>query len=275
MKNIWVPVSGAIAQQRNVDTIANNVANANTPGFKKDQLVFKEHLTVFSKGVDQVDLPNKEWSPDDFYHSNGAENAKVKVDGSYTDFSQGQLRPTQNPLDVALSGKGFFEVLSPNGIRYTRRGTFTVSSEGKLVTNQGYPVLSRLDPASLQAGGDLAKPADRSISIGSDARVSVTFSGDIFQKGQQIGKLSVVEFDDVHALRKEGSATFINNDFKNISTKPIQASVRQGFVEESNVNAVSEMSSLIQATRHFQTIQRAMKAYDNIAQKGVNEIAKF
>lgn len=274
MKNIWVPVSGAIAQQRNVDTIANNVANANTPGFKKDQLVFKEHLTAFSKGLDQVDLPNKEWSPDDFYRSYGAENAQVKIDGSYTDFTQGQLRPTQNPLDVGLSGKGFFEVQTPNGIRYTRRGTFTISGEGYLVTNQGYPVLSKIDPNQL-ADGDPPRPQDRRIKIESDAQLSITFSGEMFQKGQKIGELSVVEFDDVHALRKEGNAMFISNDVKNISKAPIAASVRQGFIEESNVNAVSEMSSLIQATRHFQTIQRALKAYDNIAQKGVNEIAKF
>ena len=112
MKNIWVPLSGQIAQQRKVETIANNIANANTAGFKKDRLVFKEHLTALTKGSDDIDLPNKEWSPDDFYRSQGAENAYVKVDGSYTNFEQGDLKPTNNPLDMALFGKGFFSLIS-------------------------------------------------------------------------------------------------------------------------------------------------------------------
>ena len=89
-------MSGAIAQQRNVETIANNVANAQTPGFKKDQLAFKEYLSAFEKGVHDIDLPNKEWSPEDFYHSYGAEQGHVRVDGSYTMHSQGQLTPTGN-----------------------------------------------------------------------------------------------------------------------------------------------------------------------------------
>ena len=84
MKNIWVPLSGQVAQQHKVETIANNVANANTVGFKKDQIVFKEHLTALTKGIDDIDIPRKEFSPADFYHTQGAENAMVAVDGSFT-----------------------------------------------------------------------------------------------------------------------------------------------------------------------------------------------
>ncbi len=273
MKNIWVPLSGAIAQQRNVDTIANNVANANTPGFKRDQLVFKEHLTALTSGVDQIDLPNQEWSPNDFYHSQGAESAAVSIDGNYTDFAQGQLRPTQNPFDLAISGDGFFEVLAPNGIRFSRRGTFTVNAEGTLVNDQGYPVLSKLTPEQITSGS-APRPTDRTIQIGANGQVSVTFDGSIYQQGQKIGEVSVTEFVDKNALRKEGAGLYINPEPANLSPK-VSSSIRQGFVEESNVNAVSEMSSLIKATRHFESIQKAMKAYDNIAQKGVNEIAKF
>ena len=114
MKELWVPLSGAIAQQRKVETIANNVANANTPAFKKDQITFKEYIKTLEKGYDDIDIPNKEWAPEDFYHSYGAESAKVEVDASYTDFSQGQLSPSGNPLDVGLRGKGFLEVLDPS-----------------------------------------------------------------------------------------------------------------------------------------------------------------
>ena len=94
MRELWVPLSGAIAQQRQVETIANNVANANTPGFKKEQVVFKEYLAALEKPDAQIDLPQKEWKPEDFYRSYNSEDAFVKVDGTYTLHEQGQLAPT-------------------------------------------------------------------------------------------------------------------------------------------------------------------------------------
>lgn len=141
MREIWVPISGAIAQQRNVEQIANNVANANTPGFKKDKVVFKEYLAALEKGAEDVDLPQRDWKPEDFYRSNGVEDSFVKVDGTYTMHEQGQLTPTGNSFDFALNGQGFFEVLTPQGVRYTRKGNFTINAEGKLVTDQGFSIL--------------------------------------------------------------------------------------------------------------------------------------
>ena len=144
MKNLWVPVSGALAQQKKVEVIANNVANAGTTGYKKDEIVFGEHLTAYNKGKD-IHLPQKEWSPGDFYHTHGAENAKVKVSGTYTDFQSGQLKATGNPLDIGLKGSGFFELLTKNGIRYTRNGIFSLTPDRQLVTSQGDFVLSKAE----------------------------------------------------------------------------------------------------------------------------------
>lgn len=277
MKNIWVSVSGALAQQKNVETIANNVANANTPGFKKDQLVFKEYLTALDKGIEDIDLPNKEWKPKDFYKTYGAQNAYVKADGSYTNFQQGQLTPTSNPLDLALRGKGFFEVLTPNGTRYTRRGLFTVNNEGNLVTDQGYAVLNKMDWAALKKEGvakqNIPKPEERKIAIGG-GNVTVNMQGEIYQQGKKVGDLSIVEFKDMHTLKKEGNSLYINSQKDNIETSS-KTVVNQGFIEESNVNAVLEMSELIKANRQFESIQKAMKAYDSITGKSVNDIARF
>ncbi|WP_290736063.1 flagellar basal-body rod protein FlgF [Halobacteriovorax sp. JY17] len=277
MKELWVPLSGAIAQQRKVETIANNVANANTPGFKKDQVVFKEYLTQFEKGHNQdLDMPNKEWKPEDFYRSYGAEHAKVKVDGSFTDFQQGQTSPTGNPLDVALKGKGFLEVLTPNGVRYTRKGNLSINPAGLLVTNGGDPVLSKLDPALLAAGGELPSPQERTIQLPASAgRLAINFQGELSSKEGKISDLSIVEFNDIHALKKEGNSFFINEKFENISTTENKTAVYQGFIEQSNVNAIQEMSELIKANRNFESIQRVIKTYDTISGKGVNEIAKF
>lgn len=266
LKNIWVPLSGAIAQQRKIDTIANNVANANTPGFKKDQLVFKEHLTAFQKGVQDTDLPRKEWKPEDFYRSYDAENGHVKIDGNYTIHEQGQLSPTKNPLDLAINGQGFFEVLTPNGVRFTRRGVFSLSNDGTLVTSSGNPVL-------MKATNEDTPVASRMIKV--TGTPSINLQGEIFVRGQKVGDLSVVEFRDLHGLRKEGNALFINKHAENLERTPKQSMIHQGFVEESNVNAVQEMSSLIKAHRHLESIQKVISAYDTMSQKGVNEIAKF
>ncbi|CBW28094.1 putative flagellar basal-body rod protein [Halobacteriovorax marinus SJ] len=277
LKELWVPLSGAIAQQRKVETIANNVANANTPGFKKDQIVFKEYLTQFEKGYEQdLDLPHKEWKPEDFYRSYGAEHAKVKVDGSFTDFQQGQTTPTGNPLDVALKGKGFIEVLTPNGVRYTRKGNLSINPAGLLVTDGGNPVLSKIDPALLLAGENLPSPQERTIQLPQNSgRLAINFQGELSNSNGKISDLSIVEFNDIHALKKEGNSFYINEKFENISTAENKTAVYQGFIEQSNVNAIQEMSELIKANRNFESIQRVIKTYDTISGKGVNEIAKF
>jgi len=281
LKELWVPLSGAIAQMRKVETIANNVANANTPGFKKDNLIFKEYLTQFEKGADQdIDLPHKEWKPSDFYRSYGAEHAKVKIDGSYTNFEQGQLTPTGNPLDLGLKGKGFLEVLTPNGVRYTRRGNLTINATGQLVTDGGNPVLNKLDPALLatetpEGGSPLPKPEERLINIPQGGRVTVNIQGEILINNEKLTDLSIVEFKNIQSLKKEGNSFFINNDFKNISSAPVKTAIHQGFIEQSNVNAIAEMSELIRANRQFESIQRVIKTYDTISGKGINEIAKF
>lgn len=277
MRELWVPLSGAIAQQRNVETIANNVANANTPGFKKEQVVFKEYLAALEKGDGQIDLPQKEWKPEDFYRSYNAEDAFVKVDGSYTLHDQGQLTPTGNAFDNALNGPGFFEVLTPNGVRFTRKGNFTINNDGKLVTDQGYLLLSKAPPPTADAAGNIiqtAPPESRAIAIGNN-KFSISLDGEVFSGSNKAADLSLIEFSDVHALKKEGNSLFINPDQKNIKISELKTSVHQGFVEQSNVNAVTEMSSLINANRNFETIQKVIKTYDTMSGKAVNEISKF
>lgn len=280
MKNIWVPLSGQVAQQRKVETIANNVANANTVGFKKDQLVFKEHLTALTKGVEDIDIPRKEFSPADFYHTQGAENAMVAVDGSFTIFEQGTLIPTNNPLDVALKGEGFLEVLTPTGVRFTRKGNLSLNKDGELVTDQGYRILSSLDvpqetlrdPAS---EGSFPTPEERVLRVPTNSKLTISNEGEVLTRDGLVGKLSVVEFVDKHALRKEGNSLYITPEEANIVRTNIKTTVNQGFLEGSNVNAIEEMSELIKAHRHFESIQKAINAYDSISGKAANDIGKF
>ena len=276
VKELWVPLSGAIAQQKNVETIANNVANANTPGFKKDQVVFREYLSAYEKGTD-LDLPNKEWAPEDFYRTYGAEKAQVEVDRSYTKYEQGPLIPSRNPFDIGINGPGFFEVLTPNGIRYTRRGTFSLNGEGKLVTNKGYFVLKKDNleaEEGVQNNNSLIDPKERNITL-PKGRMSVNQQGDVSVNDRLITRLSLVEFKNPHDLIKEGNGLFINRDARNMIGKEIKSTLHQGLIEQSNVNAIEEMSALIKAHRQFETLQKVIKTYDNIAGKASNELARF
>ena len=270
LKNIWVPLSGQIAQQRKVETIANNIANANTAGFKKDRLAFKEHLTALNTPPTDLDMPTGDWKPDDFYRTQGSENAFVKVDGSYTDFEQGALNPTNNPFDLALNGKGFFEVLTPSGVRFSRGGSLLLNKNGELVTNKGDKVLAKLSEENKDLSAD-----ERIIKLPPGNRFSVSREGDISNETGKVETLSVVEFKDLDAVKKEGSSLFINNASENIERAKIATSVNQGFIEGSNVNAIKEMSELINAHRHFDNIQKAINTYDSISSKIVNDIAKF
>jgi len=277
LKELWVPLSGALAQQKRVATIANNVANANTPAFKRDQTVFKEHLTAYEKGYD-IDLPNKEWAPEDFYRTYGAEKAHVKVDGSYTKFTQGQISPTNNPFDVALEGNGFIEVLSPNGIRYTRKGNLYLNNKGELVSDGGNQILSSLDLNTnsedelRDALKQMPDPLTRVIKL-ENAPITINQKGEIYQRGSLVSKISLVEFKDQTALQKEGNSVFVNKSANN--RIPTSTIVHQGSLEMSNVNPIEEMSKLIQAHRQLESIQRVIKTYDNMAGKAYNDIAKF
>jgi flagellar basal-body rod protein FlgG len=276
LKNIWVPLSGQIAQQRKVETIANNIANANTAGFKKDDVSFKEYLTILNKGTEDIDLPNKEFSPNDFYKTQSAENAKVEINGTYTVFEQGQLSPTGNPLDLAIHGDGFFEVLTPAGVRFTRKGILGLSKDAELVTEEGYKVLSK-NTGPTTPGKDtnnISNPADRVIKIPSDQKISITLDGKIFSGTIPLQELSIVSFKNNQLLRKESGSLFLNlvdSNLKNVE----DSKIHQGFVEGSNVNTIHEMSELIKAHRHFDNIQKAIQTYDNITGRAVNDISKF
>jgi len=274
MKELWVPVSGAIAQQKQLDTVSNNVANINTPGFKKEQIIFKEYLTALEKGHDEIDLPNKEWAPGDFYKSYGSENAFVKVDGTYTDHTQSDVRPTNNPLDVAINGKGFFEVLGPNGIRYTRNGAFSLNRDGTLVTKEGFPILSKYEGVLTGNNEGATTPGQRTIKI-DQGKAVITQNGDIYVNDVKVGTISVAEFNDPVALSKEGNGLFINKDPANLLAGEHSSLILQGFLEGSNVNPLEEMTNLIKANRNFESIQRAIKTYDSMAGRSHSELTKF
>ncbi len=259
-KGIFTAVSGAMAQQAKLDTVANNLANVNTPGFKRDGQLFREYLTSYNKEPGAVEVPRIPASIESFYTHNGGDKSFVDLDGTFSDFSQGTLRPTGNKLDVAIEGSGFFEVATPEGVRFTRAGNFAVDGDGRLVTKQGFPVQK-------QGGGEFRFTG---------TNVSISDTGEVFENNESIGKMSLVKFENQDALLKQGANLFTLKD--NIDAKmgqAVEAKLSQGFLEGSNVNIVREMTDMISATRTFESTQKAIQAYDQMAGKVVNEVPKL
>ena len=272
-KALWPAVSGAIARDAQVEVIANNLANANTNGFKRDDVSFKEYLSKNENMDDlRMDIPRSPVKDKDLYHLEGRDQSFVIVNGTHTKFSQGAMKVTDNPLDLALNGPGFFEVATPAGVRYTRAGSFKISNEGRLVTSEGNPVLS--------AGGigtDEGDVAGRYINLaGREGTIHINDQGELYMNDEKVAQLSVVEFENTDPLRKTGSSNFENKDPKRAPASiASQTWVKQGMVETSNVNPVQEVSNLIRANRMFEQDLKAMKTVNEMMQREVNDISKI
>ena len=264
-KGIYTAVSGAMAQTQRLDTIANNLANVNTPGFKRDGQIFQEYLSAYEKEPGTITVPRVPASIESFYDMQGGDKSYVDAAGTYTDFSQGALKPTGNKLDVALEGNGFFEVSTPEGIRLTRAGGFNVDSDGRVVTKQGFPVL--------REGAGAA--ASREIKL-AGANVTISPQGEIFDGSQSMGKLSLVTTANKDAFLKVGQSLYtLKPNFQATLIPATEAKCHQGFIEASNVNPIREMTDMITATRTFESSQKGIQAYDNMMGKAVNEVPKL
>lgn len=215
-------IDGSMTQQLRFETIANNMANSNTNGFKKD-------IVSFYEALDMKSISN-------------------------TDFSQGHLRYTGNELDVALSSKGFFKVETPNGLRYTRDGAFSINAEGNLVTGNGDKVLGQNGPITIE-GGD--------VHIGNDGQVVVN--------NESVDKILVVDFDELQLLRKEGGSYYsYQGEQKGISTES-DAQIQQKYLEGSNVNPTQEIIKMIETYRAFESVEKAIQSIDALTGKMVND----
>lgn len=245
--SVYMAASGAMIQHKRMEVISNNLANINTAGFKKEMSHFKVND-----------------SPEDLKEESKGEQTSRKIEtlplwqqfGTLTDFSQGDLKRTGNDLDIALSGKGFFCVQTPDGIRYTRNGQMTLNKDGVLSTQDGYPVLSE--------GG--------TISI-TGKNFEVDDTGTVFQDGNEIGELRIVDFEDANRLQKSGSTLFKTID-PDDNGKDAEPSVRQGYIESANVDTVRMMTEMIEVLRGYESYQKIMKSMDDITGKMINDVGK-
>src|SRR5882757_499060 len=217
-----VGLSRQIALQRELDVVANNIANLNTNGFKADQVVFQEHLMPLARANQ--------------FRGNDKQVSFVQDRATWLDLSQGPVEPTGNPLDVAISGNGYLTVQTPRGERYTRNGALQINGTGQLVTSEGNPVLGEAGPIQFQ-------PGDRQVTISLDGTISVREGTS--KTDSQRGTLRLVALDGGQQLQKDGSSTFTTTGGG--QPQPTKTSrVVQGSIEKSNVRGVIKMSRMIE-----------------------------
>lgn len=247
---IYSALSGAVAQQRSLDVVANNVANANTVGFRADRIAFEQAL-MQQRGGGNVppDVRNRgEESPNNPLRFVSAERLQ-------TDFSSGVMRQTGNSLDMAIQGEGFFSVRTPSGERFTRAGDFLRDTEGVLRNQNGFEVLS-VD--------------DQPIRIPATARnVEVSREGVVLADNVALGRLKISTFQSPEDLRKEGNTLFVGNA-QNATRS--SAEIVQGYVETANVNAVSGLNELISVSRLFDTFQKVIQGFKDLDNRAARDL---
>lgn len=265
IKGIFTALSGALAQTTKIDTIANNIANVNTTGFKRDQQTFGEYLTAIEKEPQVIQVPQVPASIESFYDMNGGDKSFVNATGTYTNFEQGGFKNTGGKLDLAIDGAGFFEVLTPNGVQLTRAGNFTIDGSGQLVTKGGHAVLLE--------GDEMGSPEQRTVRFSGLAQAYISDGGEIFDGEKNLGKISLLQVKNPDSLQKVGNSYYsIKPNMQAEFTKVAVPNLKQGFIETSNVNIVNEMTEMITAQRVFEGAQKAISAYDAMADKLINVV---
>lgn len=245
IRGMYIATSGMQTQMKKMDVVSNNLANVETKGFKSDNLLsrsFGEILNEKIKDPNTVNVRTLETG------------AGVHIDEIYTLFKQGLIEQTNRNTDLSIIGEGFFAVDTPQGERYTRAGNFTLDAQGYLTTNEGYRVLSE----------------NGHVFVGDD-KFTVSADGTLKAQGTT-HKLRIVNFDDNQALRKQGSNLFYSVDGQPYNSASFQ--IRQGYLENSNVDLTTQIIEMINISRNFETNQRVVRMMDETFGKAVNEIGR-
>ncbi|HZQ12400.1 MAG TPA: flagellar basal-body rod protein FlgF [Pseudolabrys sp.] len=248
---LLIGLSRQTTLERQLEVIANNIANVNTTGYKADQSLFEEFLT---SGAHEDNFVGKD-----------RRVSYVQDRGTYRDFSEGALQQTSNPLDVAIDGNAFLAVQTSGGERYTRDGNLQLNSQGQLVTEGGDPVLGNSGPIIFQ-------PTDHDINISPDGTVTVVEANARIDTVR--GKLRLVSFTDAQSLLKQGGNLYAASN--GATAQPdLKATVKQGYIEKSNVNAVAEMGRMIEVSRTYSQIANILQQQSDLHKNAINQLAEI
>ena len=246
---LLIGLSRQTALERQLDVVANNIANVNTTGYKADNTLFEEYLNT----------PAHE----DNFVGRDRRVSFVQDRGTFRNFTQGAVEETKNPLDLAIDGSAFLTVQTPGGERYTRDGGLHINNLGQLVTVAGNQVLGATGPIVFQQ-------TDHDISITPDGTVTVVEGNG--RTDSIRGTLRLVNFTDAQKLLKEGLNLYAAGDGV-AAQADTKSSVRQGFIEKSNVNSVVEMSRMMEVSRAYTSIATLMQQASELQKSAIQALA--
>ncbi len=247
-----VQAAGVI--EHKMETVANNLANVNTVGFKEDQPSFREVLSTVQRVVPES-LEERFLSHEYLDDYVGMDKSAVIVDEVGKNFEPGRMRSTGNDLDFAIANEGFFTIETPQGERFTRNGHFQMDSEGRFVTNEGYFVLGEKGPITVKNGP-----------------VHIDESGHVHVDGKISDSFRLVRFRHQDQLQKLGRGFFspVNKDDLPKVSADIQ--IQKGMLEDSNVNSMLEMTRMISATRAYESVHKALSRIDRLDEKAISMV---
>ena len=253
VRGLYTAYTGMINQQKRLDTVTNNLANASTTGFKREGLTSKSFDQMLTVKLNDLSVPY-------LNEGIGKMSLGVKIGENYTDYSQGSFKETGNTYDLALAGNGFFTISYTDkkgntSEKYTRDGEFTMDSEGYLRTLEGDYVQGE--------GGNIMIPVETS-------EVSIRDNGDIYADGEYVDSLRIVDFEDYNNIEKFGENLY--NVVDGATETESTAAVKQGYLEMSNINVVKEMVEMITISRAYESNQKLIQT--DMLDKSVNQVGK-
>jgi flagellar basal-body rod protein FlgF len=246
---LLVGLSRQTVLERQLDVVANNIANVNTAGFKADSSLFEEYL--------------RSGAHEDNFVGSDRRVSYVQDRGTYRDFTQGAHEQTKNPLDLAISGEGFLVVQTAGGERYTRDGGLQINNVGQLVTANGDAVLGTSGPITFQ-------PTDHEVNVSPDGTITVVEGSG--RADSLRGKLRLASFTDAQRLLKEGSNLYSAGE-GGAPAADTKSTVQQGYIEKSNVNSVSEMSRMMEVTRAYTQISTLLQQESDLHKTAIEKLA--
>jgi len=265
MQNGYYQAAGAMVTQFNrLDVTTNNLANVNTSGYKKDDVVIGDFERLYREARERMPLANQTKKAAKFI--NRTLDRVPHIVERTIDFTPANVRHTGNPLDLALQGGDlFFAVDTPNGVRLTQQSSFTLDHEGTIVTKEGY----RLLPA------DFMRSNERKITLPENATILIDPEGNIKNGDQPVGQIFIGRVDNLKALKKEGDNLLtMENLAENLTQMEKGNFVKQEYMTLSNVNAVKEMTSLIEINRLVEIYQKIMTSHmDDLNRDAITKLA--
>jgi len=277
----YTGASGMRAQQWRLDAVANNLANVDTDGYKRDVASFKATPELLLRRMSDDGVYMQPFGSADAAPIIGKMGTGVELNELYTVLEQGAPKETFSDFDLMLDGRGFFAVATPYGERYTRNGSFILGKEGFLLTKEGYPVLGENGPISVRAN-NFKIDADGRVWVNAvypdDPEVMVGRENNLWEEPVLLDTLRIVEFELDRYLKKMGSSLYMESE---TSGPPIEMSganrprVLQGFLEASNVNPVVEMVHMIEVNRAYEANQKVIQTEEAMLGTLINQVAKF